>query len=123
MDINRARMLLQEALAEETTKEGTLLETARNALPEVSRGQNELYQEGLNEREIAFALVEKCRGRKVVIEAALKRIDTRTYGVCARCEARIESRRLEAIPWAKLCLQCQERIEANTGPFRRFATA
>ncbi len=123
MDINRARIVLQEALAKEITEEGNLRAAARIAVPEVSRGQGEMYQEGDNEREIAFALVDKCRGRKMVIEAALKRIEAGTYGACARCEIPIESRRLKAVPWARLCLVCQERVEANTGPFRKFATA
>ena len=123
MDINRARTVLQEALAKEVVEERRLREAARIAVPEVSRGQGELYQEGQSEREIAFALVDKCHGRKVVIEAALERIEAGIYGTCTRCETPINGRRLKAIPWARLCLPCQKRVEANAGPFRRFATA
>jgi len=44
------------------------------------------------------------------IVAALHRIDIGTYGVCAECEEPISAKRLEAVPWAKYCVSCQERI-------------
>jgi DnaK suppressor protein len=46
--------------------------------------------------------------REVV--AALHRIDLGTYGVCAQCEEPISAKRLEAVPWAKYCVSCQEQI-------------
>ena len=45
------------------------------------------------------------------IEDALARIDERIYGVCANCENEIPLRRLEAVPWADLCVKCQEQLE------------
>jgi DnaK suppressor protein len=44
------------------------------------------------------------------ISGALHRIDTGHYGVCMECEEPISSKRLEAVPWAKYCVACQERI-------------
>jgi DnaK suppressor protein len=46
-----------------------------------------------------------------MIEAALARIEEGTYGVCACCGDEINSRRLEALPWTRLCLRCQEASE------------
>ncbi len=45
------------------------------------------------------------------IEAALKRIDDGSYGVCEDCEEPISERRLAAIPWTRRCVPCQERAE------------
>jgi DnaK suppressor protein len=42
------------------------------------------------------------------IRAALQALDRGEYGVCEDCEERIPSRRLDAIPWAKVCVRCQE---------------
>ena len=44
------------------------------------------------------------------ISGALHRIDNGHYGVCMECEEPISSKRLEAVPWAKYCVACQERI-------------
>jgi RNA polymerase-binding transcription factor len=44
------------------------------------------------------------------INGALHRIELGTYGVCAECEEPISTKRLEAVPWAKFCVACQERI-------------
>jgi DnaK suppressor protein len=40
--------------------------------------------------------------------AALRRVDEGTYGICQECEEPINPRRLAAVPWASLCLRCQE---------------
>ena len=45
------------------------------------------------------------------VRAAIARVDEGTYGVCVDCEERIPSRRLEAVPWACRCRECQESFE------------
>jgi len=42
---------------------------------------------------------------------AVKRISQGTFGECAQCGAEIETKRLEAIPWARYCVKCQEARE------------
>jgi DnaK suppressor protein len=44
------------------------------------------------------------------IADALQRIDQGTYGICMECEEAISSKRLDAVPWARYCVTCQERI-------------
>jgi DnaK suppressor protein len=51
------------------------------------------------------------------VQAALRRIQQGTYGVCAACEDPISAKRLVAVPWAKFCVQCQERIGAETAEY------
>jgi RNA polymerase-binding protein DksA len=45
------------------------------------------------------------------IEEALTRIDGGTFGTCARCGHAIPEERLEARPWANLCIGCQREVE------------
>ena len=40
------------------------------------------------------------------IKAALKRIEEGTYGMCTNCGKQIAEARLEALPWATLCIDC-----------------
>jgi DnaK suppressor protein len=44
------------------------------------------------------------------IAGALHRMDHGSYGVCLECEEPISAKRLDAVPWAKYCVTCQERI-------------
>ena len=50
------------------------------------------------------------------ISSALARIDQGTYGECQVCGAPIDSERLKVMPDAPLCMPCQSRQEAATGP-------
>ena len=43
------------------------------------------------------------------IKEALARLDEGTYGICAECDKPISSKRLQAVPWAKYCVPCQEQ--------------
>jgi DnaK suppressor protein len=47
------------------------------------------------------------------IADALRRMDRDHYGVCMECEEPISSKRLDAVPWAKYCVSCQEKIAAR----------
>jgi DnaK suppressor protein len=42
-----------------------------------------------------------------LIQEALDRIEDKSYGECANCGNEIQPKRLEAVPWALLCIQCQ----------------
>ncbi len=46
------------------------------------------------------------------IQLALKAMEEGAYGVCERCEEPIPQRRLDAVPWARLCVGCQSEVEA-----------
>jgi len=45
------------------------------------------------------------------VKAALHRVEEGTYGTCLTCEESISVKRLQAVPWAELCLRCQERSD------------
>ena len=47
------------------------------------------------------------------VQDALRRIESGAYGVCSECEEPISVKRLEAVPWAKFCVACQERIASG----------
>jgi DnaK suppressor protein len=62
------------------------------------------------EREIGNTLEEHDERLIVAIDAALGRIEDGTYGKCVNCGAQIPVERLEAMPWATLCIDCK-RLE------------
>lgn len=65
-----------------------------------------------SERERAQSLAQNARRILQQIDDALKRMDDGTYGLCERCGKPIERERLQALPYATLCLtdkQLEER--------------
>lgn len=44
------------------------------------------------------------------IADALHRLDQGSYGICMECEEPISPKRLDAVPWARFCVACQEAI-------------
>jgi len=63
------------------------------------------------DREIDYTLEENSGQVLTEIDAAVKRIDEGAYGACANCGAQIARERLEAYPWASLCIDCARLAE------------
>ena len=59
-------------------------------------------------KEFAYSLSESDRKVLILIEEALSRLDTGTYGTCVHCSLPVQEKRIEAVPWARHCLDCQE---------------
>ncbi len=64
-------------------------------------------------REIDYTLGDNAEQVLSEIDAALQRIDDRTYGICFNCGNEIPRERLEANPWASLCIDCKRRAEGG----------
>jgi len=62
-------------------------------------------------RELMFSLSDTERNTLLQIENALRRMDDGTYGRCSNCGQSIALPRLEALPWARFCVDCQELAE------------
>jgi RNA polymerase-binding protein DksA len=63
------------------------------------------------EREKEFALRGNMRETLEKVEAALRKIERGTYGQCDICGQEISPARLEAAPYATLCVKCQAAVE------------
>src|ERR1700720_3578259 len=62
-------------------------------------------------KEFLFGMTNTDRRVLNMIDAALKRIQTDEYGVCANCQEELQQKRLGAVPWPKLCIACKEKME------------
>jgi len=63
------------------------------------------------EQDFALGLMENSEATLREIDEALKRIENGTYGVCEEDGSAIPKARLRAIPWARLCIDCQRKLE------------
>src|SRR5246127_919149 len=62
-------------------------------------------------KEFLFGQTNTDRAILNMIDEALKRIRSEEYGICANCQEEMQQKRLEAVPWAKHCITCQEKKE------------
>ena len=92
-----------------------LKRTQREASGELSGYSLHMADAGSDnfDREFALSLVSNEQEALYEIEEALKRLDQSTYGVCGNCEKNILKARLEAVPFARLCVNCQSGIEKD----------
>jgi RNA polymerase-binding protein DksA len=67
-----------------------------------------------NDRQKELELMNSERRILAQIEEALPRIENGTYGFCLECRARIQEKRLEAKPYAHLCIECKKKEEKET---------
>ncbi len=63
------------------------------------------------EQEFTLSLMENDEGTLELIEDALERIESGTYGSCTECGARIPKTRLNAIPYTPHCIKCASEIQ------------
>jgi DnaK suppressor protein len=62
-------------------------------------------------KEFLFSLSNNERDLLQLVDEALVRINSKRYGSCEVCEEELDKKRLEAVPWAKRCISCQEKQE------------
>src|SRR4029434_7614769 len=62
-------------------------------------------------RELFYNLQEGDLARLRSIEEAMEGVVRGQYGECIRCDDDINEKRLEVVPWATMCLRCQEEVE------------
>jgi DnaK suppressor protein len=63
------------------------------------------------ERELAIRNLDREANLLRQVRDALRRIANGSYGVCLHCEEDIKPKRLDAVPWTKYCIRCQEAAD------------
>jgi DnaK suppressor protein len=49
----------------------------------------------------------------IMVKEALSKLNRNSYGFCEECEEAINEKRLQALPWVRLCIRCQNRKEGE----------
>jgi YteA family regulatory protein len=117
IDTNRFRELLLDERRRVTAAIENLHEDHPGSMNDET-GEDAVYDNHLADvatetydRELDYTLEENAEHVLADIDAALKRIDDGTYGICTNCGRPIPEERLEARPYATLCIGCQRERE------------
>jgi DnaK suppressor protein len=86
-------------------REALAIETSADEFDRIQQAQ---------ERDFAMGALDRGSLRLREIRAALERIDGGSFGICLNCEEEIAAKRLAAVPWAALCIVCQEMADRST---------
>jgi RNA polymerase-binding transcription factor DksA len=113
MDAIRIRNARRRLTSEHTSLRKSL-ERSQHAAEEIKLEKTE--DEGdlasiSHDKDVLYRLHEGGFARLQLIQKAIEAIENGHYGECIRCEGVINEKRLEAIPWASMCIACQEQTE------------
>jgi DnaK suppressor protein len=107
-DLDKYKAMLEakrtELSAGLRNREDIAIEKTPDALDEVQLA---------GERELAIRNLDRESNLLRNVKSALARVADGSYGVCLHCEEEIKPKRLEAVPWAKYCIRCQEAADRN----------
>jgi len=62
-------------------------------------------------KEFLFHQSDDNRRILQLVSEALERLKNGSYGHCVACQEEVQVKRLEAVPWARHCIECQEKQE------------
>src|ERR1700756_5258846 len=65
------------------------------------------------ERELAIRNLDRESNLLRNVRGALARMADGRYGICMHCEEEIKPKRLDAVPWTKYCIRCQEAADRH----------
>lgn len=65
-------------------------------------------------KEFLLSLSDTERSNLFLLDKALKRLEDGSFGFCRKCEKPIGKKRLDAVPWAPLCIECQQKEEEES---------
>lgn len=107
-EMNRFRTILAARVAELELlirhRDGITVERTADLLDEI---------QSASERAFAASNLDRECNQLRNARAALRRIQDGSFGTCQECDEDIHPKRLAAVPWALLCLRCQEEADGN----------
>jgi DnaK suppressor protein len=107
-EINKYKAMLEAKQAELAAglrnRDDIAIEKTPDAIDEVQLA---------GERELAIRNLDRESNLLRNVKGALVRIADGSYGVCMHCEEDIKIKRLDAVPWTKYCIKCQEAADRH----------
>jgi RNA polymerase-binding transcription factor len=107
-EMNRYKAVLESKQAELSAglrnRDDIAIEKTPDAIDEVQLA---------GERELAIRNLDRESSLLRSVKSALARIADGSYGTCLHCDEEIKPKRLDAVPWTKYCIRCQEAADRH----------
>lgn len=100
--IEKKRQILSAIISSKSSGDESISEIVQDIADKASTSYS---------RELLYGLSDNERKIFLLIEDALGRIKKGLFGICVNCQKKIQKKRLEAVPWARHCIECQELQE------------
>ena len=113
---NRERFEVLQSMLEARRQEiHDKLRSLRETLPAEVSEVTDTEEQSVHDfvRDVELALMEMKAETLTKIDEAMQRLQAGTYGTCAQCGQEIAEARLRALPFATLCVSCQEQEESQ----------
>jgi DnaK suppressor protein len=111
IDVYKKKLLARRN--EIVIKLGTLGKDSRDVETDIAQDTADKAESSYT-KEFLLSLSDAERDQLFQIDAALKRIEAKDFGACQMCQKEIGKKRLNALPWTPLCIECQEKSESET---------
>ena len=112
--VERERYLLLKGMLEDRRREiHEKLRSLREAIPMQTHDVRDAEEQSVDEfvQEVDLALMQMKSETLKKIDQAILRLEQGSYGRCQECDLEISEARVRALPFAVLCLDCQEQAE------------
>ena len=107
-ELNKYKAMLDARKAELSAglrnREDIAIEKTPDALDEVQLA---------GERELAIRNLDRDSNMLRQVKGALARVADGSYGICLHCDEDIKTKRLDAVPWTRYCIKCQEAADRH----------
>ena len=113
----RRNEALNRMLHDRRTEIESRMRSLREVIPAHDAGVKDAEEQSMEDfvrdMDVALIVMESETLRR--IDEAMQRLEEGLYGICADCDQTIAEARLQALPFASLCRDCQEREESDGG--------
>jgi DnaK suppressor protein len=113
MDKKKVEIYRKRLLAKKDELQRLVVQSEQEGRESDQEGTQDPADKASNAYTKEFLFLQSGDHRRILqlVNEALDRIRDGTYGTCLACEQEVQTKRLEAVPWARHCIECQEKQE------------
>ncbi len=111
MDKKKSETYLKRLLAKQEELQRLVSKSEQDGREADEEATQDLADKAANSytKEFLFHQSDDNRRILLLVNEALERLKNGSYGLCVACHEEVQTKRLEAVPWARHCIECQEK--------------
>jgi len=113
MDKKRAEVYKKRLIAKQEELMQTVTKSEQDGRQADEEATQDVADKAANAYTKEFLFHQSDDNRRILqlVSEALQRLNNGAYGMCVACHEEVQAKRLDAVPWARHCLECQEKQE------------